>query len=186
MTFSIDASGSIRLPLFQEMTALTTEIASLLPLDDMIKLGVQTFSSSPNVLFHLDRFTSRAEYLNALATPFFHNGMTLTNEALNNLRQRMYRSYNGDRRTATDVAVIITDGHSENLEETIQEARAGRVSGIFFIVILVGDINKDALIEARYIASRPHDMTIIQIHEREGLVSYADDVANVVCNGMFK
>lgn len=99
-------------------------------------------------------------------------GATNTQDALRVLVDSVFTPPGGDRPSARDVAVIITDGRSNvDSNRTVPAADTARRAGIELFGVAVGDDPDTAEIDA--IADRPVDGHVIS-----GLVTSAD-VASV-------
>ena len=71
---------------------------------------------------HYFRYDRLANITSAVKAASYLRGTTNTAEALRFLRENMLRSEHGDRPNIPNVAVVITDGNSDDNKNTIEEA----------------------------------------------------------------
>ena len=133
--------------------------------------------------FDLDTYSTKYDHMNALTLPYFINGRTRTSLAINNLYESMYTSSAGDRRDVDNVALLFTDGRSENRLQTLEQARAARARGIHFIVVLLGDVSEAGQKEGAMIATMPHSENLVYAPDFNSLDDLTDSVTDLVCNG---
>ena len=82
------------------------------------------FSTNPQIEFHLNEFSTKADVFAAIDNIPYIYGSTNTADALEMMWSQMYTARNGDRPGIPNTCVIITDGVSVlNQERTIPEAR---------------------------------------------------------------
>ena len=95
----------------------------------------------------------------------------------------MYSSRNGVRDDTTKVAVILTDGNSNNVEETLQEAYEAKKEGIHIITIAVGkSFNED---ELETVSSYPAEVNARAVQRFEDLSDIITDIQELLCNSKY-
>lgn len=111
----------------------------------------------------------------------YNSGKTFTADALRYVRETMFTARNGDRPTARNVVLLVTDGDSENGRETLKEARAARGAGIHMLVAIVGTwVNMQ---EINAIASYPYNKNKFQLKNFDSFDEvFADKIYATVCN----
>ena len=93
-----------------------------------VRVGVMIFSTNPQIEFHLNEFSTKADVYAAIDNIPYIYGSTNTADALEMMWSQMYTARNGDRPGIPNTCVIITDGVSVlNQERTIPEARVSLV-----------------------------------------------------------
>jgi len=134
VVFVIDTSGSIGSPRFQlirEFTAnITTELISYSPRS---AVGVILFASNAYILFNLKAHTSLNTLLSAINLLPYSSGGTNTAEALTLLLSSAQNGALGLRNDSSHVAIVITDGMSNDRSATLSAAAALHASNIFEI-----------------------------------------------------
>ena len=109
---------------------LHTAYYSLNYISGAVRVGIMIFSTAPQVEFHLNEFSTKADVFAAIDNIPYIYGSTNTADALEMMWSQMYTARNGDRPGIPNTCVIITDGVSVlNQERTIPEA----LVSIYFI-----------------------------------------------------
>ena len=94
----------------------------------------------------------------------------------------MFTQVNGDRDSAQNILIIVTDGNSNiNPETTIPDAIDARTKGIHIIVVAVGtSLN---LLELRGIASQPERQNVYSVDSYMDLGGLMTTMFGATCNG---
>ena len=95
----------------------------------------------------------------------------------------MFKTSNGDRRGARNVAIVVTDGQA-NVDRwlTVPYAIDARNDGIYIVTLSVGTIADTVLL--RGIASPPTDRTVFQASYGYQLPDYRDRLFMATCDGI--
>lgn len=94
----------------------------------------------------------------------------------------MFTPRYGSRTDAVHVAVIVTDGKSQDRKKTIETAALARKAGIHVFAIGVGDLVEYRELEE--IASRPPEEYVFAVDDFKGLDAMKYILANKTCTGM--
>jgi len=86
----------------------------------------------------------------------------------------------GDRPTAPNFVVLITDGASDNSLQTSSEAFLAKRSNIHFVVIGIGKFVK--LGELYTLANYPHHVNYIPALDGRALLNLTQATLDLVCN----
>ena len=134
------------------------------------------FSDSAQSFFSLNTHSNSASLVNAIQNLPYLDGRTNTQAALTLLRTEQFTPQNGDRPSATNVAIVITDGEStENPGNTIPAAIQARDAGVAIFSIGIG--NSINVQELRLISSEP------QLEDRNYFLSPTfSSLDNIVLN----
>ena len=111
-------------------------------------------------------------------------GSTDTAGALAFLRNVMFTSANGDRADVKNVAVVITDGESDNRTATLQEAVRAMNDGTHMIALAVG--NWLDRYEINSIASYPSRVNAIFGSNFTSIASFAKDIQLTICDSKYQ
>ena len=151
VVFMIDASGSIGSSNFQQIREFTANItARLIHNSPQSRVGVILFSTSAQLYFNLQVYTSLNTLLSAINNLPYSGGGTDIAEAL----MLLLRSYQLRlRHDSSKTAIIITDGQSHNPPEILSAITALHASKMYNI-FAVGVDGSD-LTELNAIASSP-------------------------------
>ena len=178
--FVIDTSGSIgpsRFQLIREFTAnLTVELINSSPRS---KVGVILFASNAHIHFNLQAYDNLNSLLSAINQLPYSGGGTDTAEALTLLLSTAQNGAIGLRNDSSKVAIVITDGYSNNASATISAASALHASNIFDVFAVgVGGANLTELVG---IASSPELVFFTTFFNSTGLQQLQDKIIRELC-----
>ena len=141
LVFVLDVSGSIGASQFQLIREFTANLSKLLDIGPQRSLvGVVLFSTTARVHFPVTKYTNTFTLLPALnpGLPYIR-GSTNTAAALNLLRTSgQPGGALGLRHGYTHVAIVVTDGKSDNGIATLNAASTLRTVGIYHQIYAVG------------------------------------------------
>ena len=181
MVFLIDTSGSIgssRFELIKEFTAnITTELISNSPNS---AVGVILFAGYAYIRFNLQAYTTLNALLLAIDNLPYSGGGTDTDEALTLLLLSAQNGALGLRNDSSKVAIIITDGHSNNPSATSSAAAGLHASNIFDIYAVgVGGADRN---ELEIIASDLEFVFFTSSFDNTGLQQLLDTLLQQLCD----
>jgi len=124
LVFVLDSSFSIlQHGLFTRMLKFTVEISSLLDIGlNRSLVGVIVYSRASHLIFNLLEHNSSATLLPALRNVPAIRGRTNTDRALRHLRISAKNGEMGLREGRPHIAIVFTDGMSNDRKKTIQQA----------------------------------------------------------------
>lgn len=178
----VDCSGSVG----EYHFGLTKMYIEQLVLDANIdngltRIGMVTYSSEARLEFKLDNYTTRADMIEAVRDVKYVPGSTNTADALRLARAEFFKPEAGDRQFYKNIVILFTDGGSDDMMETLEEARLARLAGITILVVAIGDwVN---LGEVREIASDPDDLNVFQVGSFEEFQTITPQLKRSGCNG---
>ncbi len=113
----------------------------------------------------------------------YSRGRTNTGAAIRYMREEMFSNNNGQRDDAANIAVIVTDGASNNKEATLAQAFLAKKQAIHIIVISLGSwIDREELIG---MATFPYQKNLISIANVNELDDMKTKLRELVCNSMY-
>ena len=122
LTLVLDRSGSTH-SFWGVIKQFAKDIVASLPIGSTrVRVGLITYASSAVINFDLDDHFTVASIHAAIDSVSNTFGGTDTAEALHLMNTQMYTTARGDRWGVTNVAIVLTDGHSNNLAQTILRA----------------------------------------------------------------
>ena len=121
---------------------------------------------------------------NCINTIVYTHGTTNTADGLRFLYTNMFTLGNGDRQDAPNVAVVFTDGESNDPQATMQEAFKAKTNNIHIITVGIGSWVKNE--ELQGIASYPYTSNKISVDSYKGLYQISDMLHNLFCNSKSK
>ncbi len=131
--------------------------------------------------FHLNKYNTRREVEAAFRRIPYPRGSTNTASALNTLRELMFSAANGDRADVPNVAIVITDGDSNDRERTVEAALRAKQADIDITSIGIGGwVNID---ELDAIAGFPSSTHKILVDDFSKLPALVDSVQQTICGG---
>lgn len=152
--FLLDESDSVGANNFQKMLEFVQHVADAFivgPND--VQIGVSSFSNGYLARFALSAARSKADLAIQLSRLTYFGGGTNTAYALSSLRQFAFSASQGSRPGVPKIAIVVTDGKSDDTVATAREAQAARDAGIVLLVIGIGFTVDD--VELAAIATDP-------------------------------
>lgn len=183
LVFVLDASGSIRQERWPLIQSFVKNIVKQLEVKaDRVQVGVITFSDSPRTDFSLNTYQRKEDVLHAIERIQYMRGKTHTASALQMMKNQAFSLANGDRTDVPNIAIIVTDGHSNiNAEQTIPEAIQARVDGTHMIVATVENDHNN--LELKGLASDPKEKNIFNVQRYSQLPTIVSTIVQATCNG---
>lgn len=183
IVFVMDASGSIGPSNFNLMKDFVMKMVNELDLEGgQVRVGLQTFSDSEKVIFQLNRYQRRAEATQAIMAVEYSRGTTNTGAAIRNLRDNMFSDGNGDRRNVFNIAVILTDGASNNKDETLKQAFEAKKKGIHVIVVAIGSWTDNE--ELIGMSTFPYEKNVVRVNNVAALDTIRGRLRDLLCNNV--
>ncbi|XP_074661576.1 matrilin-1-like [Tubulanus polymorphus] len=136
----LDESTSIRSESYnQQLVFVRKMVESLNIAPGQSQLGILSFASHAKTRFNLNRYTNKADLLKEVKTFKQMTGDTHTWEALELARKTTFKPKNGARPDKVpQIAFVITDGNSQQPDDTAKQAKLTRAAGIDIYAIGVG------------------------------------------------
>lgn len=181
--FLVDSSGSVRQTNFQkEIDFIASIISQGLNLRSNHRVAVLTFDDDVSVKFYLDEFSRNSDALNGLGI-FYDGGTTDTADALQDMRRTLFSTNRGDRVGVPNVGVLVTDGRSDDPDDTWDEAKQARMAGTDVLVIGVG--NNIRSLELEGIATSPVSANVIKIDGFDSFDLVVSSLTEAICNSEY-
>lgn len=173
LVFLVDSSRSIYDLDFQRQIDFVDKVVTKFdigPGDQQTRVGVILYAQTFWLRFYLRSHLDLSSLRKAIQRiPHKHGSTTRTEKAIKFLRTHMFKPWYGARNNATHVAIIISDGRSQDRKATRTEAQLTKEAGILLFTIGVG---KGAdLQELKEIASDPDEYFVFQVGNFEALDS---------------
>ena len=183
----LDASGSIGDSNFEKMKDTVENIVSSLTIGaNKTRVAAMIFSDSATLVFNLNRYTEKDPLIEAIRGIEYTSGYTNTDLALRVLREGVFSEILGVRpeNDSIRIAVVITDGQSNNPTKTSQEAELLRSSAKFRIYAIgIGSgIDEDELIS---IAGDSNNVLQVENFGIDELQSLEENITREACIGTY-
>ncbi|CAC5422003.1 COL22A [Mytilus coruscus] len=176
--FALDSSASIPFKDFQKEINFTQNLIKIFDIgSDKTRVGLVTFSTTVVPVLRVGEFETKAEILEKTKAIQFQGGNTNTAEALSYIRQKGFKSTESVDRPR--IAIILTDGQSNDVVRTVTEAAKAKSDGITVFVIGIGSQVDEHELEA--IATKPLSTYMLKIGNFDALDSIKDELAIKAC-----
>jgi collagen type VI alpha len=153
IVFVLDESGSIWGPHFTKQLEFVENVVGLFSIrPDKTHIGVLTFGDTPRIIFHLGHHSNEQSMKADIKAIKQMRGETYTDDALRMARTQML-SPQRTRSHVPHICIVITDGESNNPDQTALEADHMHRDNIQTFAIGVGPYVNEA--ELKSIASSP-------------------------------
>ena len=186
LIFVLDASGSVGSSNFELMKDFTADVVRNLDIGlDATRVGLIRYSSGVNVQFNLNTHMTSASLLQAIDAVTFTGGGTNTADAILSCIGQFDTSLGARPRSngISRVAIVVTDGFSNNQAATIAAAAMAHSENILSYAVGVGS-NVD-MTELAAIASDPDSQYLRSLSgfNTAELRSLQETLNNQACTG---
>ena len=179
--FVLDSSGSIGAPNFQLIKEFVANIATDLDIGpDNSQVGVIVFSSSAAVQFSLNTYSDKNLLLSAIAAIPYTGGGTNTAAGLNLLLTQGFLGARPKSQAFPRVAIVVTDGQSNDRAATIAAAQTVHATGI---TVFAAGISGAVIEELNAIASGPEYVQFIGSFSIEEVQKLQEQLSEEACRG---
>lgn len=177
----VDSSSSVTEANFKKALEFIKDVVRPLEFaSGKTRVSLITYNDEAIARFYLDTYKTREEILHALNYVPYTKGSCFTADALRVMREDVFKSSQGDRTSATNIGVLITDGVSNVLpQETKPEARKARREGIQLYALSVGVEKKNEL--QNIIDKKSRDTNMIELQTYNDLGNVADTLLDAIC-----
>lgn len=186
LVFLVDTSRSIWELDFKRQLNFIDKVVSKFdigPGPKQTRVGVILYAHTYWVWFYLRQYMDPVALRNAIKRiPHKAGARTRTEKGLHFLRTQMYKEWFGGRPNTTHVAILISDGQSQDTKKTREEAKKVREAGIKVFTIGVG--KRANMEELREIASDPDEHFVFQVGNFKALDSINYKLPTSTCQGM--
>ena len=185
VVFVVDSSGTINENDPQNWNRVRTFVNEIIRRfsigENAAQVGLVLYSTDVESSFYLNSFSNLNDISNRVLNLPYKDQQTNTAGAIREMSQNQFVPFRGDRQSAPNVAIIITDGRADDSQRAIGEAIAARAAGIR--IISVGVTQQVDQNEIRQISSEPQQMNRDWFLSRDftSLQSIVDAVSRSAC-----
>ncbi|XP_035826806.1 uncharacterized protein LOC101848762 [Aplysia californica] len=180
IVFLLDESGSVGQSNFDKMLSFVQNVANDFTIGpNDVQVGVDTFSTSFGTDFHLKDHLSKPSLLSAVKNIHYSGGGTNTGDAIGHMTRESFTAAAGHRANVPKIAIVVTDGRSNNKQATIAEAEKARKAGITMLAIGVGAGVDDSELNA--IATDPDSQNVYKASSFDALKGLQGYIATKAC-----
>ncbi|CAN9502287.1 unnamed protein product [Ophioblennius macclurei] len=180
LVFLVDGSWSVGRENFKHIRSFISALAGAFDIgEDKTRVGVVQYSTDTRTEFPLTRYTRRGDLLQAINSLPYKGGNTMTGDAIDYLIQNIFTEAAGSRKAFPKVAMIITDGKSQDPVE--EHARRLRNIGVEIFVLGIKGADED---ELREMASTPHNKHVYNVPNFDQIQEVQKKIITEVCSGV--
>ena len=149
MVFVLDSSGSIEKGNWDIMLKFVVKLIQAFTIgEDDVHVGIVRFSDTADISFRLDDYEN--DIIGTVKGIEYSAGGTDTAEGISTMAMRVFDPTNsglrGDRPDVSNIAIVVTDGESNNQQATINAASEAKQNGIVMLAVGITDsINEEEL-----------------------------------------
>ncbi|EPY83208.1 hypothetical protein CB1_000591007, partial [Camelus ferus] len=177
LVFLVDGSWSVGRNNFKYILDFIAALVSAFDIgEEKTRVGVVQYSSDTRTEFNLNQFYKRDELLAAIKRIPYKGGNTMTGDAIDYLIKNTFTESAGARAGFPKVAIIITDGKSQ--DEVEIPARELRNIGVE-VFSLAADAK-----ELKLIASTPSLNHVFNVANFDAIVDIQNEIISQVCSGV--
>ncbi|XP_005094885.1 cartilage matrix protein [Aplysia californica] len=178
--FLMDTSNSIWKPDFQRQIKFIEKVTSRFFLGPTeMRVGVVTYSDTPMTLLALNELQTHQHIRRKLGKASYITGKTNTALALNHAR-RHFHTHTANSAHVARFIVALTDGESDSVKATIEEADRAKEEGIRIFTVGIGSKSKAEDLMA--FASQPSDRFVLRVDDYKSLRDIDELLAIKTCD----
>ncbi|XP_028250570.1 collagen alpha-1(XII) chain isoform X2 [Parambassis ranga] len=180
LVFLVDGSWSVGRENFKHIRSFIAALAGAFDIgEDKTRVAVVQYSTDTRTEFPLTRYTRRGDLLQAINSLPYKGGNTMTGDAIDYLLKNIFTEEAGSRKGFPKVAMIITDGKSQDPVE--EYAKRLRNIGVEIFVLGIKGADED---ELREIASKPHSKHVYNVPNFDQIQEVQKKIITEVCSGV--
>jgi len=180
IAFLIDASGSIGSTDYEKSKQFVADVLESFTIDtDAVRVAVTRFSSRVNTEVYFRDQYNKVTLQQMITDLDYDSHGTNTGAGLEHLRTAVFTEGNGMRPASAKIAIIQTDGKSNQPALTIEAAERLRDEGVTLFAIGVG--SNFRVDELNHIATSPICRHVREINDFDELHSIISDINDVAC-----
>lgn len=180
--FIVDESGSIGEENFRLIRDFLRSVISSLETGPFkIRVGIVTYNNVSTAHISLNSFRDKADILQFISFLPYRQGDRHTGAALHFALKNIFTEKKGSREDFPKVAVVITDGKSQ--DNVKEPAIALRRAGVTVFAVGIKDANKAELLE---MASYPKSKFVFTVDSFIKLKSLKETLQATLCNTIFQ
>uniref|UniRef100_A0A8C2Z6A7 Collagen type XII alpha 1 chain n=1 Tax=Cyclopterus lumpus TaxID=8103 RepID=A0A8C2Z6A7_CYCLU len=180
LVFLVDGSWSVGRENFKHIRSFIAALAGAFDIgQEKTRVAVVQYSTDTRTEFPLTRYNRRGELLQAINSLPYKGGNTMTGDAIDYLLQNIFTEAAGSRKGFPKVAMIITDGKSQDPVE--EYAKRLRNIGVEIFVLGIKGADED---ELREMASTPHNKHVYNVPNFDMVQEVERKIITEVCSGV--
>ncbi|RUS87547.1 hypothetical protein EGW08_004723, partial [Elysia chlorotica] len=183
MAFIVDSSTSLSPEDFERAKQFAADVTGQFQVDpNNVRVAFVTYSSGYTAYFDFQRYTTTSDVQSAILAVRKTEGGTDTHLALKYASNILFTSQAGSRPSAARVAIIITDGRSDNKIDALKNSQELKDRGITVFVIGVGSLVERQ--ELDNLASTPTCTHVQELQQYSELDSLKTEIKDLSCKAL--
>ncbi|KAL2099144.1 hypothetical protein ACEWY4_005624 [Coilia grayii] len=180
LVFLVDGSWSVGRENFKHIRSFISAMAGAFDIgEDKTRVAIVQYSTDTRTEFNLNQHFRRGDVLRAIKNLPYKGGNTMTGDALDYLAKNTFSTAAGARKDFPKVAMVITDGKSQDPVE--EYAKRLRNSGVEIFVLGIKGADED---ELREMASTPHSKHVYNVLNFDLIKDVQQKLITEVCSGV--
>ncbi|XP_059375411.1 collagen alpha-1(XII) chain-like isoform X2 [Carassius carassius] len=180
LVFLVDGSWSVGRENFKYIRSFIWAMTGAFDIgEDKTRVAVVQYSSDTRTEFNLNQYYRRPDVLRAIKNLPYKGGNTMTGDAMDYLVKNTFTVSAGARKGYPKVAMIITDGKSQ--DPVGEYAERLRNTGVEIFVLGIKGADED---ELREMASTPHSKHIYNVPNFDIINQVQKELITQVCSGV--
>ncbi|XP_028812322.1 collagen alpha-1(XII) chain isoform X2 [Denticeps clupeoides] len=180
LVFLVDGSWSVGRENFNYIRSFIGAMAGAFDIgEDKTRVAVVQYSTDTRTEFNLNQYFKRVDLLRAIKSLPYKGGNTMTGDALDYLVKNIFTEASGSRKDFPKVAMIITDGKSQDPVD--EYAKRLRNIGVEVFVLGIKGADEE---ELREIASTPHHKHVYNVLNFDLINQVQRQLITEVCAGV--
>uniref|UniRef100_A0A673FNS6 Collagen alpha-1(XII) chain n=1 Tax=Sinocyclocheilus rhinocerous TaxID=307959 RepID=A0A673FNS6_9TELE len=180
LVFLVDGSWSVGRENFKFIRSFIGAMAGAFDIgEDKTRVAIVQYSSDTKTEFNLNQYYRRPDVLRAIKNLPYKGGNTMTGDAMDYLVKNTFTVTAGARKGFPKVAMIITDGKSQ--DPVGEYAERLRNIGVEIFVLGIKGADEDELKE---MASTPHSKHIYNVPNFDMISQVQKELITQVCSGV--
>lgn len=179
IVFMVDGSWSIGAENFEQIRRfLYTLVNSFDVGPEHVRIGLVQYSTTPRTEFLLNTHQNKRDILQYISRLPYMGGGTQTGQGLDFMLNEHFVEAAGSRarQNVPQIAVVITDGKSQDNVETHAQELKGK--GIVLYAIGIKDADEEQLKE---IANEPHGQHVYSVSDFSALQGISQNIVQTLC-----
>ncbi|XP_031437444.1 collagen alpha-1(XII) chain isoform X2 [Clupea harengus] len=177
LVFLVDGSWSVGRENFKYIRNFISAMAGAFDIgEEKTRVAVVQYSTDTRAEFNLNQYSKKGELLRAINNLPYKGGNTMTGDAMDFLLKNTFTEAAGSRKGFPKVAMIITDGKSQDSVEGY--AKKLRNSGVEIFVLGIKEADEA---EMRQMASTPHNKHVYNVPDFNVIKSVQRGLITEVC-----
>lgn len=183
----VDYSASVRWEVKPNITNFLRNAVTEISVDNgIMRTALMYYTDQPYILLNLNASTKLQDLLyKAFTGTAPINGPSNLTAAIVSLENNIFNIQGGDRKDATNIAVIVIDRVPADLDRVVAQVVDAHTKGIYTILVTVGEgMNSGRqFIQLQALASDPVGVNFLNVWNYTSLPRIAPEVAAKMCNG---